>query len=429
MPTFDTPNTQTTWTVPDGVSTISFELQGAGGGAASYARQPGGFASGEYDIAGGSELTVYVGGGGADGSDGGVGGQSPLADGGNGDQDTFDPVGGGGGGGATAIEAPDGTLIAAADAAGGSGQSVQADTFYPGGGGARGGDRGTDDVRGNDASDGAGSGFGGDGGSVDAGTQSVNPGEPGGAAVAAAVSNATTTTGGGTTGDGVVTLTVPLSWNAATVGVASTADGTGLAVSWTDDPSVGEYTIEHRDADASTWTATTIAAPADTYTITGLTQGTAYEVRVTASTATESTTSPIRTATTLLPAPTDLQATGTTATSLSVAWTRHHAAGQTRVECKPTDESQWGAAAPGGAETTVDNATESATLTGLRNAERYDVRAVAVTADAAAVDYDPDVTTGETLTVAAGETVAVEKPYENSGVVEVGGVLQPSDSQ
>lgn len=388
MPTFDTPNSTSTWTVPDGVSTIIFELHGAGGGAASYPRQPGGYASGEYPIAGGSEITVYVGEGGEDGStsefqSGGGGGQSPLANGGGGEAG-FQGTGGGGGG-ATAIEAPDGTLIAVADAAGGSGVNGTSNvTPIGGGGGARGG------AGGGGAGDAGGSGLGGDGGAGgDNANVNSSPGGDGGATVASGVTNATTTTGGGTTGDGVVTLAVPLSWAASTVGVTSTADGTGLVVTWTDDPSVDTYTVEYREAGTSAWvTAASLSAPASEYTITGLTQGTTYEVRVTAAAAIESTTSPVRTATTLLPAPTDLQATGTTATSLSVAWTRHHTTGQTRVECKPTDESQWGAAAPGGAETTVAFDATQATLSGLRNAERYDVRVVAVAEDAERVDVD-----------------------------------------
>jgi len=131
---------------------------------------------------------------------------------------------------------------------------------------------------------------------------------------------------------------------------------------------------------------------------------------VTAATAIESATSPVRTARTLLPAPTDLQATGTTATSLSVAWTRHHTTGQTRVECKPTDAAQWGAAAPGGAETTVAFDATQATLSGLRNAERYDVRVVAVTEDAETVDTDP-----------ATEVVAGTYGGERYGSYQLGG--------
>ena len=424
MPTFDTPNSTQTWTVPSGASTIVFELEGAGGGASSYPRQPGGYATGEYAIAGGSTITVYIGEGGQDGGEqNGAAGLSPLADGSSGEQATFDPKNGAGGGGATAIEAPDGTLIAAADAAGGSGGDGSSNKFpRAGGGGGRGGSggEGTGDAQG--------TGFGGDGGrGSDSFTGSSSPGEAGGAEVAGGVTNATTTTGGGVTGDGIVTLAVPLAWDGSSVAVTPTEDQ--LAVTWADDPSVDSYVIEHRVQGASTWTAATVSAPAADYTITGLLEGQAYEVRVTAQTAIESTTSPIRTATTVLPAPIDLQATGVRPTEIDLSWTAQHSRGQTRVECKPTDASQWGDAVAGGAETTVDHTIEQATLTGLRHAERYDIRAVAITPDASAIDYSPDVATGETLTVAAGTTETVTKPFENSGTVEVEGVLEPADAQ
>lgn len=89
---------------------------------------------------------------------------------------------------------------------------------------------------------------------------------------------------------------------------------------------------------------------------------------------------------TILPAPVDLTATSVGTSVVSVSWDATHDNGETRVETRPTGETAWGDAAPGGAETTVAFDVESATLTGLRNGEAYDARVVAVTDDAERVD-------------------------------------------
>ncbi|AGN33834.1 hypothetical protein HALG_00046 [Halorubrum virus CGphi46] len=77
--------------------------------------------------------------------------------------------------------------------------------------------------------------------------------------------------------------------------------------------------------------------------------------------------------TTILPAPTDLAVSGVTADSAEYAWQAKHNYGDTLVQYKPTDADSWTTHA------TVARNNESATVTGLRNGEAYDVRIVANT--------------------------------------------------
>ncbi|WP_395166363.1 hypothetical protein [Natrinema pallidum] len=74
-----------------------------------------------------------------------------------------------------------------------------------------------------------------------------------------------------------------------------------------------------------------------------------------------------------LPAPTTFTVDTITATTADVSWTDNHDYGDTQVQFKPTDEASWTTYS------TVSRGTEVETITGLRNGEKYDARALAAT--------------------------------------------------
>jgi len=104
-----------TWTVPAGVTSITFDISGAGGLNANYSgcEALGGRVQGTMSVTAGAVLTIVVGGK-ATGQSGGYNG------GGNGAR----PGAGGGGGGATDIRNSGGTKLAIAGGAGGTGNNV-----------------------------------------------------------------------------------------------------------------------------------------------------------------------------------------------------------------------------------------------------------------------------------------------------------------
>ncbi len=122
-----------TWTVPAGISNITVQLWGAGGGGSSQTSTQscggsGGYISGNMNVSAGTTYTLIVPSGGVSGGVGGFGG------GGNG-ASSISGAGSGGGGGRAAIQAVAGTDIIAA---GGGGGGAYPSTATDGNGGGAG---------------------------------------------------------------------------------------------------------------------------------------------------------------------------------------------------------------------------------------------------------------------------------------------------
>ncbi|MDD4150335.1 MAG: glycine-rich protein, partial [Bacteroidales bacterium] len=100
-----------TWTVPNGVTSISVDVYGAQGGAGSYSGGKGGYATGDLAVTTGEVINIYVGqspsgisagwngGGSSGGGSGGGGGASDIRVGGTSLSNRIIVAGGGGGGG------------------------------------------------------------------------------------------------------------------------------------------------------------------------------------------------------------------------------------------------------------------------------------------------------------------------------------------
>ncbi|WP_197052463.1 fibronectin type III domain-containing protein, partial [Halobellus rufus] len=194
-----------------------------------------------------------------------------------------------------------------------------------------------------------------------------------------------------TTRDGQITVTYEQAPDDAPQNVTATPlDGDSVEVDF--DPVAGADGYRaYRDTEPGVTTGDTLVddVSAPPVTDTGLLDGTAYHYVVVAYIDAEGPTSTEVSARTDLPAPYGLDVTAERATEFDCVWNAAHDNGTTRLECKPTDASEWGSAAPGGAETVVDHTVEEATLTGLRTGEDYDIRVVAVTEDAETPDTDP----------------------------------------
>lgn len=319
-----TGNTSTTWTVPSSVPSglIGVIVEGAGGGSGDDggsgtqpgAGGPGGRITGHWPVSGGEDLTLY----------GAACPSSPWFDGGPGSTEDGS-TGGDGGGAAAVVVTSDGTIIAAADGGGGAGATNESidSGVGDGGGGARGG-AGADT-----ASDGDGTGFGGDGTSGILGGPS-DDGNPGGTEAGGSLTNVAQTQGGATNGapsgtsltqggDGrAVAEPVPV---APTVTIG-TPTATTLPLSWSDVDYEDEYIVEYRVVGAGSWTEfSRPTAGATGGTITGLTEGVAYEVRVASSNTVATEYSSVQTETTYLPPNSNVGVSNVTADSADISWT------------------------------------------------------------------------------------------------------------
>ena len=183
----------------------------------------------------------------------------------------------------------------------------------------------------------------------------------------------------GSSESSAVSLTMP---PAAPSGLAASASSPGsVALSWTDNASDETgFLVEYRAAGDLDWTqfATRADANATSLVVTGLTSGTAYRFRVSATSA-NGLSSPsneafVGAAAVPLP-PTDVTVSATGSTSVSVTWTDASTdeAGF-RVEYR-TGSDSWATGA-----TTLADAT-SATVGGLAPSTAYDVRVVSVNAN------------------------------------------------
>jgi hypothetical protein len=104
---------------------------------------------------------------------------------------------------------------------------------------------------------------------------------------------------------------------------------------------------------------------------------------------------------------------------VGLTWTDNHSNGQTRVEFRrwtADDSNAWQTFS------TIARNTESVTVTGLLNGERYDFSVVA-TADVDSRDIVVDVASGTTETIASGDTLSVESPYTVAGTVDNRGTV------
>jgi hypothetical protein len=171
-----------TWTVPNGVTTLTVDLKGAGGGGggwddnSGYPGSAGRNVQGAITVAAGDTITVYTGGGGgegktrATGTGGGAGGgsYSGYRGGTGGNTGNSGNSGGGGGGGGATVILKNGTVVAVAGGGGGgggggdhsAGQPVNSESTISGTAGQDGGDK---------SGDGAGGGAGGGGAAGGAG--------------------------------------------------------------------------------------------------------------------------------------------------------------------------------------------------------------------------------------------------------------------
>ena len=179
-----------------------------------------------------------------------------------------------------------------------------------------------------------------------------------------------------------VDATTPLPTPALDALDTATAREIVVEYTLTDNSSDGDLTIERSDDGGLTWTTVTTVTNLSTteYTDSGLLDGMEYAYRLTRETDHASVQSGTLPATTILPAPTGLEALDTGDESIDIVWDATHNTGQTRVDYRETGANEW--------ETfgIVARDTVTETITGLLNGEEYELRVVAVTDDAEEVD-------------------------------------------
>lgn len=141
-----------------------------------------------------------------------------------------------------------------------------------------------------------------------------------------------------------------------------------------DNSSDGNVVVKISQDGGSTWSQSKSVEISQTQaTFTALPDGEEYTVVIERSTDHESAQSNAETAKTILPPPLDLTHPQVGATTADYSWTPQHNNGDTRLEYKPSDTSEWQHGPVVGHEETT------ATVTGLRNLEEYDTRVVATT--------------------------------------------------
>ncbi|WP_135827295.1 fibronectin type III domain-containing protein [Halorussus halobius] len=149
-----------------------------------------------------------------------------------------------------------------------------------------------------------------------------------------------------------------------------------LTLSWTRNDNSSDGTWELlRSTDGSTGAVVAMISDLSqtTYTDTGLSDGEKYYYTIRRETDHTAAESVQASAIALLSAPTGLSSPDQGATTIDLSWTANHDYGETRIDYKPTDQSEWQTHG------TVARETEQYTLDGLRNGELYDIRVVAQT--------------------------------------------------
>lgn len=164
---------------------------------------------------------------------------------------------------------------------------------------------------------------------------------------------------------------------APTLDSLDTSTDREVTVSYTlnDNSSDGDVTIEYSTDGGVSWqeAGTVSDLSQESFTHTGLLDGEEYAYRVVRATPHAETTSGTGSGITNLPAPLDLTVSNVTVTSADYSWTPQHNNGETLVQYRPTDTSEWQTAA-----TVGHNVTQEA-VDALRNLEEYDARVVAST--------------------------------------------------
>jgi len=308
MPTYDTPNSQHTWTVPSGVASATVLIRGGSGGSGTYDNNqypgengiggPGGEITATIDVSPGDEIIVYVGEDGEDGfynsdqtspsGSGGSGGHNQRnAAGDGGDARPIASGGGGGGAGSALVDSDTGSDLARACGGGGGGGGAYSGDSVSGGGGGGGSPGGVgggaEGSNASSGSDAAGTGEGGNGGYADA-QGGGSDGQPGGTYTDSSLTNVST---GTTTAGPVVEITPSYPPAAPTDLQAADVRATEIDITWTDpdgqpntSPEDG-YRVYTSTDGGSTWTEVAdLAADTESYTITGLLNGEEYDIRV-----------------------------------------------------------------------------------------------------------------------------------------------------
>lgn len=160
---------------------------------------------------------------------------------------------------------------------------------------------------------------------------------------------------------------------------------TTVDLSWTDtNPDEDGYEIHRATAsgvDTSGSPVATVGASVESYQDTDVPDGRTLYYRVVAVRSGErGVDSAEVSASTPLPAPTDLTANDIRDTGADLQWSANHENGETRIDLSEDDDGNWTT------NTTVAYDVESATITGLLNGQLYGVRVVAQTEDAETVD-------------------------------------------
>lgn len=171
----------------------------------------------------------------------------------------------------------------------------------------------------------------------------------------------------------------------APTNVSVSAGSRQATVVWTDITTSGESYEIHRSQSSGVDTTgepvSTVAAGVESYTGTGLNDGTQYHYRVVAVVDGQAGSDSAEVvATTDLPAPTDLTHPSASDESAEYAWTTNHDNGETRVEYREDSASTWQTYS------TVAFDVESETVDGLLNGQLYESRVVAQTPDAETED-------------------------------------------
>ncbi len=211
-------------------------------------------------------------------------------------------------------------------------------------------------------------------------------------------------------------------------GLTTTGIGNNTAtLNWNAVSGATSYAVDYKLSSASTWTSLSTAQTTTTASLTGLTQGTAYDWRVRATCSGGSGNFVIASFTTTAPfvctAPTGLNATAITATSATVNWTAVSGAVSYAVDYKASSSATWISVA------TATTST-SANITGLAASTLYDYRvstncgtngasgftaAQFTTASACASAFEPNETTATAATITSGvtNTAAISSATDN----------------
>jgi len=305
MPTYDTPNSSSTYTTPDGADNIEISILGSGGGSggdgydfSSDGRSDGagggigGSISGTFPVSGNESYTVYIAepGGNAGVPNGGAAGASPYASGGSGGDGGSTSAGGGGGaGGVTAVvRDSDGAVVASAGGAGGGGGGVNVGGASVnggggGGGGARGGAGGAGgdgDNYGANGDDGELSGAGGNGGDGEGNSQAVSAGADGGSTSHPDFNVDSSSVGGGNSGAGQVVINDPPAAPSLSV---EKHDETSVTLDIGSTSGENGTRVYYRESGSASWSLHTTLSSGTVptkYTVTNLLQGTNYDFYV-----------------------------------------------------------------------------------------------------------------------------------------------------